>query len=86
MFGFIAPLVLLFLPIVKKKQDENIEEPTMIVSRPDPTLHDQLSQHPPVHEDLKRQAEEEKLWFYLDKNHQQMGPVSIVALRELSNI
>ncbi len=77
--------MLLFLPVFKKKPDENIEEPTMIISKPDPSLHDQLSQHLPIQEDLKRQAEEEKLWFYLDKDHHQVGPVSIIALRELWN-
>jgi GYF domain 2 len=79
LLGVIAPFILLFLPIVKKEHDSGV--PT-IRSQPDPLL--QMEQPPPAPIELKRQ-EENKLWFYLDQNHQQIGPVSVVALRELWN-
>ena len=52
----------------------------MTVSAPDPSL-----QSYPPSINSKRQEEEDKLWYYLDVNHHQMGPVSIIALRELWN-
>lgn len=70
LFSFFALIVLLFLPSLKK------EEGPMAPKTPVP---DVLSQFPP------RSEEEDKLWFYLDVDHQQMGPVSVVALRELWN-
>ena len=70
-FSLIAPIVLFFLPSLKPN------EPTMAVStppagRPIP---------PPVMPQIA--PEENKLWYYLDQNHEQQGPVSMVALREL---
>lgn len=81
LLGIFAPLILLFLSSVKNDQS-NDGMPTMTVSNPDPSLQ-QLSQAP-TQEEPKR-SEEDKLWYYLDQNHQQMGPVSIIALRELWN-
>lgn len=81
LLGIFAPLILLFFPAVKNSVTGN-GMPTMTVSPPDHT-HQQLPQPPPTPAELKRQEEEEKLWYYLDQNHQQVGPVSIVALREL---
>ncbi len=83
LLGIFAPLILLFFPAVKPDQVDN-GMPTMTVLPPDPD-HQQLPQPPPAPADLKRQEEEEKLWYYLDQNHQQEGPVSSVALRELWN-
>lgn len=74
LIGIFAPLILFFLSDLKET------ELTMTVSSPSPSLH---PRPPPV--DLKRQEEEDKLWYYLDLHHQQMGPVSVVALRELWN-
>jgi hypothetical protein len=81
LLGIFAPLILLFFPAVKNNVTDN-GMPTMTVSPPD-HAHQQLSQPPPTPAELKRQQEEEKLWYYLDQNHQQVGPVSVVALREL---
>lgn len=83
LLGIFAPLILMFFPAVKTDQTSN-GMPTMTVSSPDST-HQQPPQAPPSPAELKRREEEDKLWYYLDHNHQQMGPVSIVALRELWN-
>lgn len=80
-FGVIALLILFILSFMKNGSDEKSDVPTMTVSRPDSALHPS----PSIPLDLKRAEEEDKLWYYLDQNHQQMGPVSIVALRELWN-
>lgn len=79
LLGIFAPLILLFLSSVKPV-DSDI--PTMSVSNPDPSL-DQDQAPPQVN--LQSSEEENKLWYYLDQNHQQIGPVSIIALRELWN-
>lgn len=84
LLGIFAPLILLFFPPVKKESSNN-GIPTMTVSNPDPSLENLPQPIPPTQAQLKRQEEEDKLWYYLDQNHQQMGPVSIIALRELWN-
>ena len=81
LLGIFAPLILLFLPKVKQEGDGL---PTMTFSKPDPSLS-HLPPSPPSSEEAIRQQEENKLWYYLDQDHQQIGPVSIVALRELWN-
>lgn len=83
LLGIFAPLILMLLPVVKD-QNANKELPTMTILNPDSSLH-QMPQPPLTESELKRQAEEDKLWYYLDKNHQQVGPVSFIALRELWN-
>jgi hypothetical protein len=83
LLGIFAPLILLFFPSVKSERGEN-GLPTMTVSNPDPSL-EPLSIKPPTEEEIKRKEEENKLWYYLDQNHQQIGPVSTLALRELWN-
>ena len=82
LLGIFAPLILLFLSPVKTERENGY--PTMTVSKPDPS-QEHLSMPPPTPEELKLQDEEEKLWYYLDQTHQQIGPVSIVALRALWN-
>ncbi len=76
LIGLFAPLILFFLP--SNKPEEKF--PTMSVSNPDPSLAQLAS---PL--EIPPSIEENKLWYYLDKDHQQMGPVSIIALRELWN-
>jgi hypothetical protein len=83
LLGAIAPLILLFFPTIKNEQKNN-GMPTMTVSQPDPNFTP-VSPTPPTPADLKRQDEEGRLWYYLDQDHQQVGPVSIIALRELWN-
>jgi hypothetical protein len=82
LLGIFAPLILLFLSSVKNEAANN-GAPTMTISNPDPSLLN-LPQTP-TQEEVKINEEETKLWYYLDQNHQQMGPVSIIALRELWN-
>lgn len=82
LLGIFAPLILLFFSSVKsERSDDGL--PTMTMSKPDPSLGN-VSQGTPLSGEVKLQ-EEDKLWYYLDQNHQQMGPVSIIALRELWN-
>lgn len=81
--GIFAPLILLFFPPVKNEQSDG-DIPTMTISNPDPSLQN-LAKTPSTQIELKRQEEENKLWYYLDQNHQQIGPVSMIALRELWN-
>lgn len=80
LLGVFAPLILLFLPDLKNKQKSN-GLPTMTVSKPDLSL----ARPPGLPEELQKQEKEDKLWYYLDQNHHQTGPVSVVALRELWN-
>ena len=35
--------------------------------------------------EIEKKVEEDKLWYYLDQNRQQVGPVSLIAVRELWN-
>lgn len=77
LLGIFAPILLFFFPQAKQEGDY----PTMSVSNPDPSL--EVKTPPKFLEEKKGQ--EDQLWFYLDENHQQMGPVSIIALRELWN-
>lgn len=81
LLGIFAPLILLFLSKVKP---EGNGLPTMTVSQPDPSLA-HLPHPPPSPEEVTRLQEENKLWYYLDQDHQQIGPVSVVGLRELWN-
>lgn len=83
LLGIFAPIILLFLPALKKEQKGN-GYPTMSVSPPDPSLA-HLPDSALSPEQLKVREEENKLWFYLDQRHEQVGPVSVVALRELWN-
>lgn len=83
LFGIFAPLILMLFPPVKNKESDQ-ELPTMTILNPDPSLQ-YAPETPPSPSELKRQQEEDKLWYYLDQDHQQMGPVSIIALRELWN-
>ena len=55
----------------------------MSVSNPSASLKNNLQTPPKI--DEKVNEEENKLWYYLDRDHQQMGPVSVIALRELWN-
>lgn len=80
LLGIFAPLILLFFPTIKSESNNGL--PTMTVSNPDPSLQ-HLPPSPQL--EIKRTEEEDKLWYYLDQNHQQMGPVSVIALRELWN-
>ena len=81
LLGIFAPLILLFLSSAKNESANNNGMPTMTVSNPDPSL--QHLPQTPAQVDLSSPAEEDRLWYYLDQSHQQMGPVSIIALREL---
>ncbi|MBA2369995.1 MAG: DUF4339 domain-containing protein [Candidatus Protochlamydia sp.] len=79
LLGVFAPLILFFLSS-NNGVNENNNLPAMTVSKPDPSL--QPTSSPPP---LELKETEDKLWYYMDKDHQQMGPVSVVALRDLWN-
>lgn len=81
LLGVFAPLILFFLPSLRG-EDVDEGQPTMTVSKPDSSL-ERLS--PPLAPVPTWKEEEDKLWYYLDQEHQQMGPVSIVALRDMWN-
>lgn len=79
LLGVFAPLILFFLSSNNESNEENAM-PSMTLSKPDPSL--QTAAPPPS---MEFKGNEDKLWYYLDKDHKQMGPVSIVALRDLWN-
>ena len=68
LFSILAPLILYFLPSLKKESENNQIKPPS--TPPASTLQSPI-------------LPEDKLWFYLDKDHNQYGPVSIIALKEL---
>jgi hypothetical protein len=78
LLGVFAPLILFFLSSNNESNENN--SPAMTVSKPDPSL--QAAASLPA---VEFKGNEDKLWYYLDKDHKQMGPVSIVALRDLWN-
>ncbi|WP_068468204.1 DUF4339 domain-containing protein [Candidatus Protochlamydia phocaeensis] len=81
LLGIFAPLILFFLPSISET-DKDTGEPTMTILHPSADLQNLPKTPPPPFE----QSEvAEKLWYYLDKDHQQMGPVSLIALRDLWN-
>lgn len=79
LFGPFAPLVLLLLPSVKSGEDGM---PSMTMLPPDPSSERGSLQNL---DSKSLNDEENKLWYYLDQNHEQVGPVSIIALRDLWN-
>ena len=81
LLGLFAPLILLFLSSVKDQASSD-GSPTMNVSNPHPALKE-FSQTQLETQSLS--PDNEKLWYYLDQEHQQMGPVSIIALKSLWN-
>ncbi|MCE2982428.1 MAG: DUF4339 domain-containing protein [Parachlamydia sp.] len=75
LLGIFAPLILFFLPSYNQNKEG---EGTLNYK---PVIAADKSSPPPVpHLDS-----DEKLWYYLDADHKQMGPVSVVALRDLWN-
>lgn len=82
LLGIFAPLILLFFSAVKSEPADVARG--LKISPPD-SSRQQLSDSQLKSDDLKLQEEENKLWYYLDQNHQQIGPVSVIALRELWN-
>ena len=73
-FGIFGLIILYFLPNLHSTG------PAMALSKPAPSLNPPA----PIIE-IERTADEDKLWYYLDKDHAQMGPVSVIALRDLWN-
>ena len=81
LFGIFAPLFLLFLK--PKQEEEETKSPGMTELTPDPSLSQQREIPLPLDVPPVVQKEENKLWYYLDDKHEQIGPVSLIALREL---
>lgn len=71
LISVLAPIILFFLPSLKDQKEESKQtKPTVL---PPPT---------PISTPIMN-ADEDKLWYYLDKDHNQYGPVSLIALKEL---
>jgi GYF domain 2 len=81
LIGFFAPIILMFLPRLGPDGQPIISDldPTMTVLKPDAPDDEQSVFPSPL---LDRQEGEDKLWYYMDQAHQQVGPVSVIALRE----
>lgn len=82
LLGIFAPLVLLFLSSVKTEQNK---EGQAIMTEPNQAVSLQNVPPKPIQETVKEINVESQLWYYLDQNHEQMGPVSVIALKELWN-
>lgn len=83
LLGVIAPIVLFFLSNLKKEKEiENSTTPTMTVYPPSHQMLPSETQEEPKQLAL---TEDNKLWYYLDDNHHQYGPVSLIALKDLWN-
>ena len=80
--GILAPILIFFLSLVNNDKKEDY--PTMTRSNPDPAL-EHLAIPPMPALEAKVEEDENKLWYYLDENHEQIGPVSVIALKELWN-
>lgn len=79
---FFAPLILWFLPPVKNNPEEGAA-PMMTALKP--ALIPDQEKEKIVEMEEGRREEESHLWYYLDEDHEQIGPVSLLALRELWN-
>lgn len=81
LIGLFAPLALWLLPSLREEKPAG-EKPrfssTQSTISPPPIEIASINTPSPT-------PIEEKLWYYLDQHHQQYGPVSLVALRELWN-
>lgn len=87
LIGIFAPLTLFILTMFNNPTEESSDQPQMGVSPPpqpkNPSEKDGLNKSV-MNNDLERK-EEDLLWFYLTDDHQQFGPVSVIALRDLWN-
>lgn len=91
-FGLLAPIFLLYFtstptsPTVSFNKDERSEEglSSKKAMMPDSLFQENLAIFPHS-EEIAKQIEEDKLWYYLDQHRQQIGPVSFIALHELWN-
>ncbi len=74
LFSVFATLILFFLPSLKPENTEaSIGFPS--VTPPKSSI--------PIPPKQLTSPEANKLWYYLDQNHQQYGPVSLIALKDL---
>jgi hypothetical protein len=92
LFGPLVSIVLLFLPSLNKSQGDLQQRPpknpinnlenyskTSLAS-----LNSQSSSEDQASQQLSF-LKEDKLWYYLDEEHQQYGPISLIGLKELWN-
>lgn len=75
LLGVIAPIILYFLPSPKAEEPN---KPSGVVYPPAPPSDEKQSVEQSV-----MPLENDRLWYYLDGNHQQYGPVSVIALKDL---
>lgn len=79
LIGVIAPLILFFLTFLEKSSARNA-----VAAEKEEELP--LNPLPIANTEENRESVQEKfdtLWYYLDEEHQQIGPVSLIAIREL---
>lgn len=81
LIGVFAPLTLFILTMFNNPTEESPDQPTMDVSPP-PQPNDLSKEQK---KDNLEKMEEDLLWYYLTDDHQQFGPVSVIALRDLWN-
>ena len=74
--GLIAPLIVYFLPPLN---GESGEDPKSLVSNP-LIAPSAVPEKIPAPDESNSMAN--RLWYYLDENHRQYGPVSLIALKE----
>lgn len=70
-FGLLSPILLLFFTTGNQTKNDKQPEEKKSVLPPEPTATPTMA-----HED-------DAVWFYLNKQREPLGPVSLVALREL---
>lgn len=74
LFGLASFIVLLILP--KKKEEEKQVKAPKSLKKAEPTFTVDLTPKLPM---------KDQLWYYLDENNDQVGPMSFLALSDLLN-
>ncbi len=81
LLGIFAPIILFVLTLFPNKEKDPQQPPSWPMEIM-PIPEAQLKSEAPIQTELPKKIDDSRLWYYLDKNHQQMGPVSIIGLRE----
>lgn len=95
LFGPIVPLILFFLSTLNAdgstetvEQKKKKEEETLALLNTPTTPLQAVGSEAAANIDKNEQMaylQEDKLWYYLDQDHRQYGPISLIGLRELWN-
>jgi len=81
LLGIFSPLILFLFSSIKPKEGGR-QTPSMTASNPDlsaPNLSQSSKNEVNFPSDFS--SEEKRVWYYLDQEHQQVGPVSLSVLR-----